>query len=556
MKHLVLTMLLLTSAAASVSYAAPAQTAADRKLEERVRKEFSNLPVKTATTMSLGDGLFVLQSFNATASTHVEKCVDAKRMVFAKKYVLSYAADGSPCRIYDLSFPTLESLMNMKVALKLPVQTVESQDYLDWLDGDFATIQAKQIAFKNNFNAQNVAQTSWISKLKFRRQPIRANGLPQSFKASDLDLGGTFQFDQKSKEQVQKLIHQSQIYAVAIGSTEPLISPYWLQVLNKPETFLDNVKFQWNDLEKVYDVVLDGEFLPINGPVALVDYRVQYKYAIEKMVRSVLSSGLQKAAMFIPQPYVAKAISTIVFDSFEQLEMAYAYQMNQLEGTLTLGSHNPTALEITPQDLNKGLNILYGTRSDLLSAYILSVAQKKSFDWSAMDRIGMSARYNAEKQKLITRANMNSQMVLEQGCASTLMYDYFAQCIMNGHNDGIYSLISERVVWTHSFGAPLIYRNDRPYEVSLKRGATWALSLGLRIAGLSIPDFIASQLDEVLKNYMMTGILDEAYLRNSLYMQNSSGPMMDWLYIQNLNPFLPKTPAFEQKIIEANMRSF
>lgn len=553
MNRLILLALMVTSVAATVSYAAPVQTEADRKLEERVRKEFGNLPAPAAP-MAFEEGLQNLQKFSAATSTKTVKCVDAKRTVFAKKYVLSYDAEGSPCRIYDLSFPTVESLAKM-ITMQLPVQALEAQDYNDWLDGNFAAIRARQVAFKTNFNAQKVAQTSWISQLKFRRQPVLVNGLPQSFKASDLDLGGRFQFDTGTKTQIQKLIHQSHVNAMSVGSTDPLISDFWLQVLNKPETFLDGVKFQWNDLEKVYDVVLEGDFLPIMGPVALVDYKVQYKYAVEKMVRSVLSSGLQKAAVLIPEPTVAKAVSAIVNDAFEQLELAYQYQMNQLESTLAVSMKDVTT-GIAPADLNKGLNILYGTRSSLLTAYVTSVAKGTPFDWSAMDRIGASARYNEEKQKLISRANMNSKMVLQYGCQSVLAYDYFSQCTMNGQLDGIYSLISERVVWTYSFGAPLIYRFARPYEVSLKRGSTWALSLGLRIAPLPLPGWVLGQLDQVLKNYMITGITDEAYLRNSMYMANLTGEMMDWLYIQNLNPFLPKTPAFEQKIIEANMGSF
>ena len=554
MNRMILLALTAMSMTASMSYAAPVQSAADKKLEERVRKEFGNLPAQ-AKPMELADGLRALQGFNTAASTNIQKCVDAKRTVFAKKYVMSYDEQGAPCRIYDLSFPTAESLVKL-VAMQMPLQPVDAQDYNDWLDGNFAAIKARQDAFKKNFNPQVVAKTSWLAQLKFRRQPVLVNGLPQSFKASDLDLGGSFKFDAGTKAQVQQLIRQSQVYSMTVGGNEPLISDYWMQVLNKPEMFLDGVKFQWNDLEKVYDVVLDGEFLPIMGPVTLVDYRVQYKYAVEKMVRSILSSGLQKAAMFIPEPFTARAISVLVGDAFEQLEMAYQYQMNQLEATLGASIRNPAGLEIAPADMNKGLNILYGTRSSLLSAYIMSVAKGTPFDWSAIDRIGAQARYNDEKGKMISRANMNSKMVLEQGCQATLVYDYFGQCTLNGHMDGIYSLISERIVWGYSFGAPLIYRFDYPYEVALKRGGTWALSIGLRIAPLPIPGFILSQLDQILKNYMMTGITDEAYLRNSMYMANLTGPMMDWLYIQNLNPFLPKTATFEQKIIEANMGSF
>ena len=339
------------------------------------------------------------------------------------------------------------------------------------------------------------------------------------------------------------------------NSDDQLISDFWLKVLNRPETLLEGVRFDWNEMDKVYDIVLEGEFLPIKGPVTLVDYQIQYKYAVEKMVRSVLETGLHQIARVIPEPMTQNIVNLVITDAFEMLETAYQYQMNQLEDTLRSGVTGRLALGVDTAHANKGLNVLYGTRSDLVSAYILAIAQGKEFDWQAMDKMGQTARYNNEKAYNIKRAEMNSQLTLEKGCEMSLLHDYFGVCSLKGNSSkAVYSLISERSVYGYSFGAPLVYRYGYGYEMTLKRAGTWAMSMGLRVFDLPISSVIINQLDGILKNYLYTGMTDEAYLRNALYMQNEPSDMLKWLYIQNLNPFLPKTASFEQWVIDANLK--
>jgi hypothetical protein len=202
---------------------------------------------------------------------------------------------------------------------------------------------------------------------------------------------------------------------------------------------------------------------------------------------------------------------------------------------------------------------LYGQKSDLFSAYILAVAQQKEFDWQNFDKLGRTARYSAEKQRDIMMGKMNSKLVLEKKCDVELFQNYFAVCSKNGQKNALYSIISDQTLAVKNFGAPLIYRFQRPYEVSLIRGGTWALSVALRIVGLPLSRTITYQLNSILKNFMKAGVMDEALLKNNLTAQKDAGVlagdqngMLNWLFIQNLNPFLPKSINSENNLIVIN----
>ncbi len=546
------------------------QTSDDILLEQRVSSEFSEIQLaQPAKTFSGTQALMQLKAFAKAADSQTTKCVDAKKMPFGHKYVLSLDAAGKPCRIYDLSFPNIKSLFAKRSSLQIPVQNLTSADYLNWLDGRFDQVQSSTDQYQRNFNPRIAAQNSWISKLKFRNTPVaipgsknssRDIGLPKTFHASDLDLGSQFQFDMKTRAEMQRLI--SDIRSLpSMSGNDSVASESMIKVLNKPELMMESVRFDWNELKKAYDIILEGDFLPLSGPVALIDYKVQYKYAVEKAFRSILSEGLYQMSRYIPAPMVSNAVAILVQDSFEQIEMMYDYQMAQLEDTLKTGLIKSTNdIGIDAANSQKAIELLFGQKSDLISSYILSVAQGKAFDWENFAKLGKSARYTTEKNRDISLAKMNSLMVLEKNCQMQIVHNYFGACTKAGKKDALYSLISERTVMSKSFGPPMIYRYDRPYEMSLRRGGTWLLSIGLRLFGLNISRTVVYQLDGILKNYINTGILDEAMLRNSMAYQLKSGMIlsnensniMKWLYIQNLNPFLPKSMESETTIIAKN----
>ena len=395
----------------SGAFAQGTQTPDDILLEQRVGSEFSQIQSQSREkTFSTVLALQQLKAFAHQAEAQTAKCVDAKKTLFGQKYVFSVDAAGKACRIYDLSFPNFKALFSSKKALQIPVQNMTSRDYLNWLDGNFAQVQRDTELFKRNFNPRKSALTSWISKLKFRNRPAALPGsrlssselgLPKSFRASDLDLGSQFQFDLKTQAEIQSLISDLRSLP-AFSEEDASMADFMAKVMNRPELMMESVHFNWNELDKAYDVILDGEFLPFSGPVALVNYHVQYKYAVEKIFRSILSESLYQLARFIPAPMVSNAVQILVSDTFEQIELMYDYQMLQLEDTLKMGSQKTAAIGLDSATSTKALELLFGQRSDLISNYIMSVAQGQVFDWENFAKLGKTARYNAEKSREIS----------------------------------------------------------------------------------------------------------------------------------------------------------
>ncbi len=545
------------------------QSVDDRLLEQRVLTEFSNYQIQAQPAkprVSFKEALGNLKKFRRAAA-NTPKCTDQQKSVFANRYVLSVDSAGKPCRIYDLSFPTLKTLFSAKNTMQVPVQKLTSKDYLNWLDGDSTAMEQNREIFRRTFNSQVVAKNSWVSKLKFKIRPpavdgSRANaseiGLPMSFKLTDLDIGST-QFDSQTQAEIKEFISELQAQEGSMSSVE---TDYMVSVLKSPEALFDGIQFNWNDLQKVYDVILDGDFLPFSGPVALVDFQIQYKYAVQKMFRSILSSGLQSLAKRIPNPMMSSAVEVLVNDAFEQMEMAYSYQMVLLEETLRTAALGRLDIGMDATATTRALNLLHGQRSDLVTAYITAVAQGKPFDWNSFENLGRTARYTVEKQRDVLMNKMNSKLVLEKNCQNEFVMDYFASCTKAGAKDAIYSLISEQVVFNKSFGAPMVYRYKNPQEAAMKRGTAWVLSIALRVFGLPIARSAVNQLDPVIKSFVTAGVLDEALMRSVLSHQFRAGRQLDadnssmlkWLYIQNLNPFLPKSLESEDRVIATNKR--
>jgi hypothetical protein len=558
------------------------QTADEVLLEQRVMSEASPLLSPTLSTFgqtsnSMAQGqtfspvlaLKELKTFATLANAKTAKCADVKKVPFGQKYVLTLDAAGQPCKIYDLSFPNFKLLFAKKNVMQVPVQTLTAKDYLNWLDGNFAQIQASSDNYRKTFHPRRAALNSWVSKLKFRRMPeavpgsrasIRELGLPKSFKVSDLDLGAQFQFDLKTRSQMQELIAQIRALPTFSG-VDDLATESMIKVLNRPELMMESVRFDWNELSKAYDVILEGEFLPFSGPVSLINYQTQYKFAVEKIFRSILQSSLLQLSRYIPVPMVSNAVEVLVYDTFQQIELMYSYQMLQLEDTLKMGTQpGGTAIGIDKATSTKAVELLFGQQSDLISAYIMAVAQGQSFDWENFAKLGKTARYSAEKTREISVAKMNSLLVLNKNCQMELVHGYFGTCSKGGNKEAIYSLISNFSVFGRNFGPPMIYRYQRPYETSLRRGGTWLLSVGLRLFGPQISPTVTNQLDSILKSYMLSGLTDEALLRNAMAFQQRAGvplkgenaTVLKWLFVQNLNPFLPKSLDSENRVIAAN----
>lgn len=541
-------------------------SADDLELEQRV---MSTVKTKVqAATKAPKPTLAHIQSFLKKSKDSQPKCVDAKKVPFADKYVLTYDAQGNPCRIYDLSFPNLRAVVKAVPMFQMPVRQLASKDFINALDGDWNAIQNRNSEYNLRFNARTAARTSFVSTLKFKNKPKAVPGsqttssdvgLPVSFSLADLELNSSLDLAPATKNQLNDVLQALDADTAMSAEKTSQVRQYFMTVLNQPQKVLQSVKFNWNDLNKVYDVAIDGDFLPLMGPVELVNFQTQYKGVVEKLFRSILSSVLVQLPRLIPNRTIGAIVEVAVDDIFEQIDVMYEYQTNRLEQTLKNIKNYPVSAADLPSLETRALNILYGQRADLMNAYIMSVATGAPFDWEAFEKTGKSARYSIEKQRDILMDKTHSRLVLEKGCKTEIVNDYFAICYKNGVKDGVYSLISEQNIAFKNMGAPLIHRYKRPYEVSVIRGGTWLLSVGLRVVGLPLNRTVTYQLNNLLKGFMRAGVVDEAFLQNSLYKNKMAGTatieaqnILSWMYIQNLNPFLPKTMKFETALIEAN----
>jgi hypothetical protein len=561
-------MFIAALTAASSTFAEVSKSADDIELEQRVLSS-TKVTVKAQSTAAVKrPSLAQLGSFLKKSKNSVPNCVDDKKVPFADKYVLTYDAQGAPCRIYDLSFPNLRALVKAASFFKVPVRNLTSKDFLNALDDDWNSIQKRNADYGLSFNPRAAARSSFVASLKFRNKPqaVRGSqafagdvGLPQAFTLADLDIKSNLELPANTKQQMNEILKDLEADSSLSAEKTSQIRQYFLTVLNKPTTILSSVKFNWDDANKVYDVIIDGDFLPLMGPVELVNFQTQYKGLVEKMFRNILSSVLVQLPRLIPNPTISAIVEVAVEDLFEQIDVMYEYQANRLEQTLKTINNYPVSLADAANLETRALNILYGQKADLMSNYIMSVVQGSEFDWQAFEKVGKSTRYTVEKQRQIFMDKTHSNLVMVKNCKTEIVNEYFAVCYKNGVKDGIYSLISEQNLAFKSLGAPLIHRYKRPYEVSVIRGGTWLLSVGLRVVGLPLSRVVTTNLNSILKNYMRSGVVDEAFLQNELYKNKISGQatieaqnILNWLYIQNLNPFMPKTLNFENSLISAN----
>lgn len=557
------------SLATSPALAQTEMSADDIELEQRVMESVKASTMAQTTAPAKRPTLAQLQNVLKKSKATQTACVDAKKIPFADKYVLTYDAQGVPCRIYDLSFPNLKALMKMANFIKVPVRPLTSKDFIDALDENWTAIENRNLSHNLRFNARNAAKTSFVSTLKFKNRPQAVFGsqsspndigLPKSFTLADLELNSQLVLPAATKTQLVDVLSDLDSETAISAEKASQIRSYFMTVLNNPQTVLSSVKFNWNDLHKVYDVVLEGDFLPLMGPVELVNFQSQHKAMIEKMFRGILGSVLTQLPRLIPNRTIGAIVEVAVEDIFEQIDVMYEYQTNRLEQTLKNISAYPSVnmADIAALE-SRALNILYAQKADLLSSYIMSAAQGQAFDFQAIEKLGKNARYTIEKQRQVLMDKTHNALVLNKKCKTEIVNDYFAICYKNGVKDGLYSLISEQNLAFKAMGAPLIHRYKRPYEVSLIRGGTWLLSVGLRVVGLPLSRQVTYQLNGALKKFMRSGVVDEAFLQNDLYRTHVSGQttmetqgILNWLYIQNLNPFMPKTLKFESSLIDAN----
>jgi hypothetical protein len=552
--------------AAPVAHAATAEQTLEQKLAQYKQSKTASKPSFSSRGLVSAEQVGIaLDQLGSTAFYAAEPtCVESKAVSLDGQFLVTYDAAGNkPCKLYDLSFPTVASMVGSTEVTHIPVQKFSASDMLNWMSGDYDRVYNSIKEFKSNYaSAAPEVQAGWVAKLKFREgskanfvYKTFANGvqLPTEFKASDIELGGKFEFSANERAKLIDTLNKARVSNMLASET----ADAWEKLVAEPGSIMERIKFVWDDLEKVYKVVMDGDFLPLVGPVSLVDFATPYKPAMQGMVRSMVESAIMKLLnSVILEPTSNKILNVVMTDIFGFVENMYVYQMNLMEGALRIQMTNaPQAAESKVYE--RGVDLLFSTRTGFFNDYLMAVIQGKKFDWNSLEEKGHKARYAAEKQREIGMNNRNSDLAIKAGCNTQPLYDYFVICNKDGKSQGIYSLLSDYSILFWSFGATKVYNPAFQSEVLVKRATTRILASGLRMVGLPILSSLTDMLANELQTYSMTGVNDEAFLRTSLLndkrrgaLDDQSAGMLKMLYMQNINPLLPKSEESENKIIQ------
>ncbi len=514
--------------------------ASETKLQQQIQLE----RVSESPSASLAQVLPALQYLGTENSP---RCVEVSLQKNSEAFVTSFAANGEPCRLYNLAFPNA-SWLNRLHSGAIPVQVLSPESVSQWFE-NAESLETNIESFQTQFNVSELPNT-WYGQLRFRHNT--ENMAPQlEFNLSEIELDAPLVFQ---KEEAEGILRLAKLAGYSSAPMENLV--------NRPESILESISLQWNPRSKAFDIFTNLQALPFGKPVVLVDYNLQYKHAAEKLIRQALLRSLRYAVSFLPNPTTRKLLTIALEDSFEFLEIEYAYQMNRLESVLENNIAGRAHTNIHSEHLTKALNILAAQRSPLVQQYILARVLKQKFNLNELYKVGAQVRYQEAKTRESTRLRLHSQLVKKKSCQTQVVENFFAICARENGSRELYSLLSESKILAWNLGATRIHNFNARYKTLATRNAAWMLSSAVRMAPLPIPGFLSGQLVAIAKNVATEGLTEDARLLGALETTVGQAPdtsllstLIPYFYKQNLVPFAPKSLDMENNIIRANLTS-
>ncbi len=519
-------------------------------VEQNLERRLKTLPSQTDLLNTYKISKLIKTVANAARNDDRFKCEEVSFIENSSKFKTSYDADGNPCRTYDLSFPTLMGAKSgINKLASIPLTKYEPEAYLKWLEGDFDHIASKTQQYISSFSTATY-RNSWAAKLPFKKNLAKnKSGIVKSFYLSDLEMK-KFSFTTRQKRDLAKLFATSN-KGSALNNMQVFV--------NNPNAFLNKIKFDWNDLSKVYDVFVEFDFLPLKGPVVLVDYNAQYKFVVEKMIRTTMQKALIFIAKKIKNKNANRVVQLAINESFGFLDMAYTYHLNQLENTLRLNLEGTLPTDVSKLTINKGMNIVFASQESLITQYLTGLITGQAIDLERLDKMGKVSRYTVEKQRRSTMKNLFSALTLKKKCEMTVVNRYFGECVTENSDKFLYSLLSSHKVLIWDFGATKIHNYQSPKKIAMLRKSAYLLSSALAIFKIQlVPDWITNQLVTILKDYSLNGAVEEGVMLNELTelgringLSDEQQYHVDFLFKQNFNPFLANSLEMENNFIES-----
>jgi hypothetical protein len=454
----------------------------------------------------------------------------------------TFDAQGKPCKMYDLAFPTLSALKSVRIG-KIPVQRFTSKDFLAWIRGDVETEQSIE-SFTERFQESQLPST-WYGQLQFK---VESSTPSLNFNLSEIDLGTSLEYSREELAGLRKLAALARPNDAAFE-----------EFLTSPNTLLSSISLRWNETEKVFDIFSNLQILPVNGPIAHVDFQMQYKFIVEQLARSAALKAFKYAISFVQNPTAKKVLTVAIDDVFESLELEYGYQMNRVEALLEANLRGEIPTTIPQADIARTLNILAAQRSNLAVQYILKRAQGGTIDLNNLDRMGAEVRHQNAKTRESTRLRLHSDLVIKKECSTEIYRDLFAICTNPSGKRELYSLLSEQNVLGWKLGAQNLHSYTQRNRTMAIRNTAWLLSAAVRISPLPIPASLNREIVKIAKSFSSAGILDEGTLMGTLQADLNDGPQQEfakdilpWLHKQSIVLFAPKTAEIETRIVSAH----
>lgn len=526
-----------------------------------MKKSISVLTLSLIMVMSSAEARFKQKSAWSKAAVNVEgllshrdnnntKCVAASTVELSKRFMATRNVNGELCRIYDLSFPTLSSLFASKPSSTLRIKKPTLEDYRNFLNNKVGEVEGRR--FLEEELTKNDLDGSWYSKLKFkpnRNLRMNADGVIQSFSFRDVEM-----FDKKiafNQEQRKYLTKMLKGYGATDSSVENFI--------NNPKRFLEGMEFEYSTLKRAYEVFLDFDFLPISGPVTSVDHDLQYRGWLQKQIRSLVLSAINKLLEPVTVSMTGRIANVVINDAFEMIEMTYDFQRAQLEQVIRMALEGTIQTPLTRKELQDSLYLLYVQDSGTVVAIIQQLIQTGTASIDNLYPYGKAASIQSYNLKISTSDSNFSKLYYELGCDLKDIGYFFARC---DGGDEVFSTLSESSFLFWNLGMTKIINLASPWEVVTKRTVSYLLSGAVRVFLMNFPDWITSNVISALKGYALAGVMDEAYVVSDIYEKSARGMRVTnferetYLNIidKNIIPFLPKSEESMNTIIEKHRR--
>lgn len=486
---------------------------------------------------------------NCQAEHHARK--------LSERFLISFSADESPCRIYDLQYPSFWHEQK-----NIPVLQYQSPPRLRKITQDFS-----QELYKSDDGTSSLPELTLsdsdatrlraaIEKLKNTdptttlKDGIKFSKLlPQhstQLQSIDLDF-------KMALSQIRWLHEKNSVETLKSDQFHSKNTSEDLNFLSTPEAFLDQFEIKEDSLNKIQVRMASSQNskqISNFGAATLLDYSQPHKLMLEIVVQQVTSFAATRVTQLIPDPLISTILSTAIGDLFRLIQLNHFEQLYHLEAVLRQHRTGMRQSGFQTEDIERGLDLLYAHRNQALWDWA-KLGFSHGFsrdDWYAAARNARTGYEDyAKSNRLSSLANLKGRAK----CELKEINEQFALCSQNGVPHTLFSLTQNETFAHLQFGPKILYSYKRPWQVSSLKGFSWALSSAVRILNpFERINFLglfrlSGMIAQVFSSYSQEGLREQAIWwqhlnwarENELHELEYENIRSPWLRAQSLNPF-------------------